>query len=142
MKRYMALVLSFICIIMVIGCNNVPAIGNQLENISKIELMSGSSGSSIEIIEKEKINTDVIPMVMVKGELYYDTGKESEITGRCGVPDGEITSSVDVSEIPTEDNQSNFGTGYEYQFWPVDQIEIFINNKWFVFEKLSDDGSI
>lgn len=90
----------------------------------------------------DKIKTDVIPMVMVKGELYYDTGKESEIDGRCGVMDGEITSSVDGSEIPTEDNQSNFGTGYEYQMGTEGGIEISINNKWFVFEKRGGDDKI
>ena len=30
-------------------------------------------------------------MVMVDVKLYYDTGKESTISGRCGVMDGEIT---------------------------------------------------
>lgn len=88
----------------------------------------------------DKINTDVIPMVMVNGELYYDTGKESEIDGRCGLMDGEITSSVDGSEIPAEDNQSNFGTGYEYQIGTEGRIEIYINNKWLVFEKRSGDN--
>ena len=58
---------------------------------------------------------DKIPMVMVDGKLYYDTGKESTVSARCGVMDGEITSTVDGSEIPTKDNQSNFGTGFEYQ---------------------------
>ncbi len=86
-------------------------------------------------------NTPVISMVMVKGELYYDTGKESEVTGRCGVMDGEITSSVESSETPAEDDQSNFGTGFGYQFWGEGQIEILINNKWIVFEKQSGDNS-
>ena len=31
---------------------------------------------------------------------------------RCGTMDGEITSTVDGTEIPTEDNQSNFGSGF------------------------------
>lgn len=44
---------------------------------------------------------DKIPMVMVDGKLYYDTGKESTVSARCGVMDGEITSTVDGSEIPT-----------------------------------------
>ena len=47
---------------------------------------------------------DKIPMVMVDGKLYYDTGKESTVSARCGVMDGEITSTVDGSEIPTKDN--------------------------------------
>ncbi len=40
---------------------------------------------------------DLIPMVMVDGELYYDTGRESSIKDRrCGTMDGEITSTVEV----------------------------------------------
>ena len=70
-----------------------------------------------------------------------DTGKESTISGRCGVMDGEITSTVDGSEIPTKDNQSNFGTGFEYQYGADNTIEIFMNEKWIVFEQREGDGS-
>ena len=48
--------------------------------------------------------------------------------------DGEITSTVDSSEIPAKDNQSNFGAGFEYQYGANDTIEIFMNGKWIVFE--------
>jgi len=48
--------------------------------------------------------------------------------------DGEITSTVDGTEIPTEDNQSNFGSGFGYQYRADDTIEIYMNEKWFVFE--------
>ena len=84
--------------------------------------------------EPEQEEKDKIPMVMVDGKLYYDTGEESTVDGRCGVTDGEITSTVDGSETPTEDNQSNFGTGFEYQYGSEDTIEIFMNEKWIVFE--------
>ena len=77
---------------------------------------------------------DRIPMVRVDGKLYYDTGKESTIDWRCGNMDGEITSTVDGTEIPTEDNQSNFGSGFGYQYGADDTIEIYMNEKWFVFE--------
>ena len=91
--------------------------------------------------QEETQEWDKIPMVMVDGKLYYDTGKESTISGRCGVMDGEITSSVDGSEIPTKDNQSNFGTGFEYQYGADNTIEIFMNEKWIVFEQREGDGS-
>lgn len=84
---------------------------------------------------------DKIPMVMVDGKLYYDTGKESDIDGRCGMMDGEISSSVDGSETPTADNQSNFGTGFGYQYGTDDTIELLINGKWIVFEHRAGDGS-
>ena len=35
--------------------------------------------------------------------------------------DGEITSTVDGTEIPTEDNQSNFGSGFGYQYGADDR---------------------
>lgn len=84
---------------------------------------------------------DVIPMVMIDGKLYYDTGKESSIDGRCGMMDGEITSTVEGSETPTVDNQSNFGTGFGYQYGADNTIEIFMNEKWIVFEHRVGNGS-
>ncbi len=77
---------------------------------------------------------DRIPMVRVNGKLYYDTGRESMVSGRCGNMDGEITSTVDGTEIPTEDKQSNFGSGFGYQYGADDTLEIYMNGKWFVFE--------
>ena len=77
---------------------------------------------------------DRIPMVRVNGKLYYDTGRESTVSERCGNMDGKITSTVDGTEIPTEDNQSNFGSGFGYQYGTNDTIEIYMNEKWFVFE--------
>jgi len=72
--------------------------------------------------------------VMVNDKLYYDTGKESTVVGRCGNMDGQITSTVDGTEIPTENNQSNFGTGFGYQYGSEENtIEIFMNEKWIVF---------
>ena len=77
---------------------------------------------------------DRIPMVMVDGVLYLDTGKVSTVMARCGMMDGEITSQVDGSQQPTIDNQSNFGTGYGYQYGAMEgTIEIYMNEKWWIF---------
>lgn len=77
---------------------------------------------------------DLPPLVMVDGQLYQDTGRESTLTGRCGVLDGEITSSVDAQEVPSEDGQSNFGTGFGYQLGAEpDTIEVYLNETWMVF---------
>lgn len=101
----------------------------QISNIYEIKLVT------------EAALHDRIPMVMVNGKLYYDTGKESTVTGRCGVMDGEITSTVDGTQIPLEDNQSNFGAGYGYQFGAEGRIEIYMNNKWFVFENRNEEDN-
>lgn len=87
----------------------------------------------IEVI-KEAETRDLIPMVMVNGTLYLDTGHESTIEARCGMMDGEITSQVDGNKQPTVDDQSNFGTGYGYQYGATEEtIELFMNGKWWIF---------
>ena len=84
----------------------------------------------ISLIESEQ-NTQWarIPMVLIDGKLYYDTGKESNRSNRSQVMDGEITSAVDGTQIPKENNQSNFGSGYQYQFGYNSSLEILINDK-------------
>lgn len=84
---------------------------------------------------------DRTPMVMVNGKLYYDTSRESSIVARCGMMDGEITASVAASEIPVMDDQSNFGTGYGYQYGAEEgTVELYINGKWRVFEAMPQES--
>lgn len=83
---------------------------------------------------------DLIPMVMIGGKLYYDTGEESSLDRHSDEMDGEITSTVDGSQTPAVDNQSNFGSGFGYQYGADDTIEIFMNGKWVVFEHRAGTG--
>lgn len=126
------------------GCTaqdvNLEPEGNENEYGIVPEVSAGDDGSAQDH-DAEDMKWDRIPMVMVNGKLYYDTGNESTIDGRCGVMDGEITTAVDGSEIPTQDNQSNFGTGFGYQFGPDDTIEVFMNEKWIVFAHRDGTGS-
>ncbi len=85
--------------------------------------------------KSEAVTWDLKPMIMVNGELYLDTGKEmpSEIDESAII--GKVVSSVDGTEKPTEDGQTNFGlVGAEYARFE-DNIVVFMNNKWFLFEK-------
>ncbi len=96
---------------------------------------------AITLIEQANTDTmwDKIPMVMVNDKLYYDTGKESALEARCGNMDGQITSTVDGTQTPTENNQSNFGAGFGYQYGSEENtIEIYMNEKWIVFEYRKD----
>ena len=106
------------------------------EYISNIRNMLGLDLDEEQLPKQEEADAmyDRIHMVRVNDKLYYDTGRESTISRRCGNMDGEITSTVDGTEIPTEDNQSNFGSGFGYQYGADDTIEIYMNEKWFVFE--------
>lgn len=84
--------------------------------------------------EETIVGGDLIPMVMVNGEIYMDTGQESTVEVRCGMMDGEIISTVNGTERPTKDNESNFGIGYGYQYGTQEGlIEIYMNDKWWVF---------
>lgn len=85
-------------------------------------------------VTKEAEEWNLIPMVMVNGKLYLDTGYESAVEARCGMMDGEIDSTVDAGQKPTKDNQSNFGAGYGYQYGATEgTIEIYMNEKWWIF---------
>lgn len=120
-----------------------PEVGDIIEityngDIAESDPAQITEVSNIKVVKEAETN-DLLPMVMINGELYLDTGKESTVDGRCGVMDRKITSTVDANETPTEDNQSNFGTGYEYQYGQQEgTIEIYMNEKWWVFatEKL------
>jgi hypothetical protein len=77
---------------------------------------------------------DMAAMVMFNDKLYYDTGTIDNGGGRCGMMDGSITSKCNDYEIPTENNQSNFGTGYGIQYGRVEsEIEVCIDGDWHVF---------
>lgn len=77
---------------------------------------------------------DYPPAVMVDGELYFDTGHVSK-EARCGMLDGQISSAVDAAQLPTQDDQSNFGSGYGYQYGREGTIEVNLNGNWYIFEK-------
>lgn len=81
----------------------------------------------------EEPRAEKIPMVMAGGELYCDTGAVSD-QPRCGMMDGQISSSVEPWQRPSEDGQSNFGSGYGYQSGPDGTIEINIDGQWHVFQ--------
>ena len=71
--------------------------------------------------------------VCIDGVLYYDTGTVSDMEYRCGTPDGVITDTTDADALPTEDGQSNFGTGYGYQFADDGTVEVEIDGEYVIF---------
>ena len=146
MKKRLLLVLSISIMLLMSACGKQTVSSDEqtVESTTAVETQPNDNEkeatSEIEMTETEQSSTEIpgdrIPMVMVDGLLYYDTGKESTLEGRCGMMDGEITSTVDVSEIPTEDNQSNFGTGFGYQYGINNSIDIQMEDgTWFVFQR-------
>lgn len=72
--------------------------------------------------------------IMVDGELYYDTDRVIDEL-RCGVMDGEITASVAEAELPQQDDCSNFGAGYGYQYAGLYSIDVVIDGDWCRFQR-------
>ena len=71
--------------------------------------------------------------VMLEGVIYYDTCTVSGTDAKTA-PDGTITSTVDSDSFPTEDGQSNFGTGYAYRYGSENgTLEVQIDGEWWIF---------
>lgn len=71
--------------------------------------------------------------VCIDGVLYYDTGTISDAETRRAILDGVITTATDADALPTEDGQSNFGTGYGYQFTADGTVEVEIDGEYVIF---------
>ena len=115
-----------------------PEIGDVIEIEYSGEILETYPARITEVfsirVVKEAETWALIPMVMVNGTLYLDTGYESDAIERTDHFDGGITSQVDGSERPSVDDQSNFGTGYGYQYGKTEgTIELFMNGKWWIF---------
>ncbi len=77
-------------------------------------------------------------MIKADGKLYYDSGKVSDIKGRCGTLDGRLTQVGLTYEIPKNDNECNFEGAEGYQNTTSITKEVPIDGKWVIF-KLFDD---
>ena len=121
MKKFLPLAIAAVCLFMFSGCGKTAGYVRVYEDVPDAE-------------PENYTEPDVRPAVMIDGELYCSDGRESEITGRCGVMDGEITSSVGENELPSRNGESNFGSGFGYQVISSDTLEVNIDGKWIVFE--------
>ena len=126
MKKHRLILISILCVFFLSGCQHVEV----------AEQIASDDNEILEEVEsvEESEQKNLIPMVMIDEEIYIDTGIMNVAEARCGMMDGEITSKVDTNERPTVNNQSNFGTGYGYQYGSQEgTIEINMNGQWRVF---------
>lgn len=102
-------------------------------SISCSLLGCGTNNPNDKNATKESI--DVKPMVMINNNLYLGTGNESDVGARCGNVDGKIASTVERTETPTQNHQSNFGSDYGFQYVDENNIDVYMNDKWMRFVK-------
>ncbi len=85
----------------------------------------------------EKVETR---MVKVGGIVCKDSGYVSSVL-RCGTPDGTIKTTVKANQVPTNDDESNFGKGFEYQ-GREGVVHVLIDGEYVIFidvdKKLTD----
>lgn len=112
-----------LCILLMSGCN-----------------ISTNNTSEAEITEENS----AAPNIMVNGRLYHTTGElydgrfyieamEEDYNQQFEV-NGTITSSVEGYELPHENDQSNFGIGYEYHIIDAENVLVRIEGLWIRYE--------
>lgn len=125
MKRWLAF-----AFVVVLGTAVFAGCGTADKQVSDSTVTDNVVSSEIASVPAEPTR-----MVMVDGRLYYDTGRASTMTARCGTMDGTIASTVEPGETPTQDGQSNFGSGFGWQYGMEENtIEIYEPDTWTVFE--------
>ena len=116
------------------GCGKASGNGEEAAGSEAVQAAEAEDSDTIDReveqpAKKEENNPADYPLcVMVDGIVYQDTGFHSSMIG-CGTMDGKITSAVDSTELPSQDNQSNFGTGYDYQRSVENQIIVVIDGE-------------
>lgn len=124
MKRYfISFILPIILVFGLVGCHNSDKQKEATPNQREEEVADNTTESVYP------------PTVMVRGELYQDTGYiNSEM--KCGMADGIISSYVRPNQLPTKNDEANFGEELEYQYWGENYLNILIRNKYYLFEKV------
>ena len=90
--------------------------------------------SNTEKSSKNKSEVKKSRMVKVDDRLYMDMGYVLSAL-KSGKADGKILTSND--EAPEKNDESNFGTGYNYQKGDIKYLYVEIDNKWQVFQDIT-----
>lgn len=94
--------------------------------------VDGTDADGVDCPTTPESETQLPRMVMLDGKLYVETDETNSML-RCGVMDGNITSTTE-GEMPTEDGQSNFGKDIGYQYgMRENRIEIYLDDAWRIF---------
>ena len=92
------------------------------------------------LTQEECCNSEYPMLVKVNGVVYKSTGYASSAIG-CGTMDGMITSTVDISEVPAENDQSNFGTDISYQYSSEGQLIVVIDGVNTIFRDINSSNT-
>ena len=135
-KSRMTIALALLLALTLSGCGGSAAKENT--DNTGIGTQSTDDTAALPDTTESRPVGDAPMMIMVDHTLYQSNGEVSTVEGRCGNMDGEITSqTAGGTDAPTENDQSNFGTGYGYQFGDG-TVEVLIDGQWIVFRPITD----
>lgn len=103
---------------------------NNMKSLEEVASQEVDLEKEIQSDEWEHAEYDYPAMIMVQDVLYYDSG-EISTEARCGMMDGEITTMAEP--VPSENDQSNFGIGYGYQYGTENTIDVCMDDGWHTF---------
>lgn len=103
---------------------------NNMKSLEEVASQEVDLEKEIQSVEWEHAEYDYPAMIMVQDVLYYDSG-EISTEARCGMMDGEITTMAEP--VPSENDQSNFGIGYGYQYGTENTIDVCMDDGWHTF---------
>ena len=85
-----------------------------------------------------------LPSIMIDGVLYHlsDKGEMSGDVDPSAIQ-GEITSTVPLTQLPKEHGQANFGSAGDPYAFTSDGLVVLFNNEWTLFtaEDTALDGT-
>lgn len=165
-KRIILIIISFLLLILLIPKREMFKDGGTVEYKSLVykitkyhelnmQYQSGyKTGMEIEILGIQIYVNIKEPDILIDNEakekiikindrLYYEVKTEKEEFDRCGTEffNGKIESNVDISQIPTENNQSNFEGLYNYTQVSQNVIMICPNNNTLYFKIKKNNSS-
>ncbi len=122
-------------ILLILVCTMLAGCG------TSVGIIGGSDGpTTIFVSEGENSQTMTgVKMIKVDGELYYDSGKVSDLIPRCGTMSDSLKMTAYEFEIPKNDNECNFEGASGYQSATGMTKEVPIDGEWVIFKKIADD---
>lgn len=136
MKRFLILTVA-ICCLLLTACNS-----------TSVGIIGGADGPTAILVEEnnetikgqfgEQYEKKPIRMFNLDGDLYYDSGLESEVEVRCGTMDGGLKKTVEEGIIPQNSGDANFEVdGYQHSTNITKEVNI--DGKWIIFKKFKPE---
>lgn len=112
MSKYIIILGTAITIIGLTACFQQQKFPNPetVNTVSETTIASLPAITELETTAEMAATEKALPMLYINGQLYRLLSRLGEPMGDSGCVDGYILSSVDPEEVPTEHEQSNFGS--------------------------------